>query len=311
MNSSYRFTLPCLLSALVLLPAHADSHAHEAVPTHADHAQTCGHQHQATAAENAEAPDHSHAPFEHLCAHSWDFELGGYADNPAMQQWVKDGLRHVHFDHKPTPKTVSRLCWVEGARTLAMGQREEARTWLKMSQEDEALINLACLEYENGDVAEALRLMEVMIRMNDEQGVEPPVAAVFSLPLLRYASGLISHEELEKFAAELAAGPGAWVHEHVDISWILENVVRTPEDAKHLRARLGEAADAGHPEAEVALIALAEMRIMLVGQCPGWQQRLRSLAPKYARAAKMQQRVEMLQWVLTECLPTLMPKPSR
>ncbi len=255
--------------------------------------------------------EYSHAPFDHLCAHSWDFELGGYADNPSMQEWVIDGLRHVHYDHAPTVESVSKLCWVEGARLLAAGKRDEARAWLQMSREDDAMINLACLEYENGNVASALRLMEGMMRMNDEQGVAPPVSTALSLPMLRYASGLISREELEKAAADHAAGAGSWVHDYVDIFWILENVIRTPEDALNIRARLEAAADAGQAEAEVALVALAEMRIMIVGQRAGWQTRLRELAPTHPRAAKMLERVEMLQWCLNECLPTLMPKSSR
>ncbi len=304
MSSPYRFSIPCVLAAFALLPAQAETCAHAG-----GHAAAHQH-HEHESSAPAAGQEHSHAPFEHLCAHSWDFELGGYANNPAMQEWVKDGLRHVHFEHQPTPESVSRLCWVEGARILATGDRENARVWLQMSREDEALINLACLEYEDGNVAEALRLMELMARLDDEQGVMPPVSSIFSLPMLRYALGIIGREELEKAAADHAVGPGAWVHEHVDIGWILENVVHSPEDALHLRDRLEKAADAGHPEAEVALIALAEMRIMIVGQRPGWEQRLKALAPDYALAAKMQERVEMLQWVLNECLPTLMPKCS-
>ncbi len=302
------------MAALFLLPAQAhESAAHEEAPAEAaaPHAHGDHHKHNYVAPPVEVESDHSHAPFDHLCAHSWDFELAGYASNPAMQSWVEDGLRHVHFDHAPTPDSVSKLCWVEGARTLAMGHREKAREWLQLSQVDEAMMTLACLEYEEGNLEVAIRLMERMMRMEDEQGVQPPVSAVLSLPMLRYAAGLISREELEKAAADHARGEGAWVHECVDIDWILRNVIHTPEDARNIRALLGAAADAGHPEAEVALIALAEMRIMLVGQCPGWEQRLKALAPTYGRAAKMQERVKMLQWVLTECLPTLMPKSSR
>ncbi len=308
MSSYYRLSVPCLLAALFLLPSRAESHAHEGEHRHTQEAHACGDHGDAAKAEGQE---HSHAPFDHLCAHSWDFELGGYADNAAMQKWVEDGLRHVHYDHVPSVDSVSKLCWVEGARTLAAGQREKARAWLEMSHEDEALATLACLAYEDGELAEALRITEIVLRMDEEKGEAIPVSTVLSLPMLRYAAGLISREELEKAAADHAKGPGAWVHEYVDIPWILENIVRTPEDALHLRARLEAAAVAGHPEAEVALISLAEMRVMLVGQRPGWQERLKALAPTYGRAAKLQERVEMLRWVLNECLPTLMPKSSR
>ncbi len=311
------FVLPSLMAALALLPAYAESHGHEGEHHHHHHHAQKGHVHadchEPVQKEHLEdsQQEHSHAPFDHLCAHSWDFELGGYASNTAMQEWVNDGLRHVHFDHEPTADSVSKLCWVEGARILAMGEREKARVWLQMSREDEAMINLACLEYEAGNVDVALRLMDGMMHMNDEQGVMPPVSAVLSLPMLRYASGSISREELEKAAADHAKGPGAWVHDYVNIPWILENIVRSPEDALNIRARLEAAADAGQPEAEVALIALAEMRIMIVGQRPGWEARLAALAPNCPRADKMQKRVEMLRWVLNECLPTLMPKSSR
>ncbi len=302
------------------MPAHAETHEHEEGGHHHHHHVQSGHVHAdchedmphvhagASAGEHDE--EKCYASFGHLCAHSWDFELGSYAENADMQQWVKEGLRHVHFDHAPTPDSVSKLCWVEGARTLAMGRREEARAWLLMSQEDEAMINLACLEYEAGNLETALRLMEKMMHMNDEQGVEPPVSAVLSLPMLRYAAGLISREELQKAADDHAKGPGAWVHEYVDLHWILDNVIHTPEDARHMRSRLEEAAAAGHPEAVVALIALAEMRIMIVGQHPEWKQRLKAAEASYERAARMQKRVDMLHWVLNECLPTLLPKSS-
>ncbi len=311
MSTSHHFALPCLVAALVLLPVHAETHAHDgepgqAVPHAADHLE----HHAPAAGQGSSAGEHSHAPFDHLCAHSWDFELGGYADNAAMQKWVENGLRHVHFDHAPTPKSVSKLCWVEGARLLAAGQREQARAWLSMSREDEAVATLACLEYEAGNLDAALRITEELMRMEAEQGMPIPVSSVLSLPMLRYAAGLISRDELEKAAADHAQGAGAWVHDYVDIPWILDNVIRTPEDAQHIRARLEAAADAGNPEAEVALISLAEKRIMLVGQRPGWQQRLDALAPTYERAAKLKERVEMLRWVLNECLPTLMPPSS-
>ncbi len=301
------------MAALVLSPAYAESHVRDGG---SQHAGSYAHHHHgyeshAHAGVNEEPQqDHSYAPFDHLCAHSWDFELGGYAENAAMQKWVEDGLRHVHFDHAPTPDSVSKLCWVEGARLLAAGQREKARTWLMMSRQTEALATLACLEYENGNVEAALKLTEEVLRMDEEQGVPIPVSTVLSLPMLRYASGLISREELEKAAADHAQGPGSWVHEYVDIPWILEHVIRTPEDARNIRARLEAAAAAGSPEAEVALIALAEMRVMIAGQRSGWQQRLEALVPAYERAARMQARVEVLRRVLNECLPTLMPPPS-
>ncbi len=313
MNAPIRFALPCLLASLVLLPAHAESQTHEGEHHHAEPhaAQAAEHQHEHAAAAVDGTKEHSHAPFVHLCAHSWDFELGGYAGNEAMQEWVTDGLRHVHYDHAPTADSVSKLCWVEGARLLALGKRDEARAWLRMSREDEAMATLACLEYEMGNLQAALLVTEAVLKMDEEQGIPVPVSTVLSLPMLRYASGLISREELEKAAADHAVGPGAWVHDYVDIDWILQNVIRTPEDALNIRSRLEAVADAGHPEAEVALIALAEMRIMIVGQRPGWEQRLQALAATYPRAAKMQERVENLRAVLNECLPALMPKFSR
>ncbi len=317
-SASCQFSLSCLLAALVLTPAacaETHDHSHGEGGGH-DHTHCFGYDHH-TRGEHQHGghldgtQEHSHAPFEHLCAHSWDLELGGYADNKAMQKWVEDGLRHVHYDHVPTAESVSRLCWVEGARTLAMGQREQARIWLQMSRENEALTNLACLEYENGRVEEGIRILEELLRMEEEQGTNIPVCITLSLPMMRYAAGLINREQLEKAAADHAKGAGAWVHEYVDLQWILDNVVRTPEDARHLRQRLEAAAAAGHPEAEVALIALAEMRVAIAGQRPGWQQRLEALVPKCPRAARLRERVEMLRWVLNECLPTLMPKSSR
>ncbi len=320
MSLLHRFSLTSLAAAFVLMPAAcAESHEHDHGEGDGhDHTHCYGNQHH-TRGDNAPqaghlvdgTQEHSHAPFEHLCAHSWDLELGGYADNKDMQKWVEDGLRHVHYDHVPTAKSVSRLCWVEGARTLAVGQREQARTWLMMSREDEALTNLACLEYENGRVEEGIRILEELLRMEEEQGTSIPVSITLSLPMMRYAAGLINREQLEKAAADHAKGAGAWVHEYVDLQWILDKVVRTPEDARYLRSRLEAAAAAGNSEAEVALIALAEMRVVIVGQRPGWQQRLEALVPKYPRAAKLKERVEMLRWVLNECLPTLMPKSSR
>ncbi len=312
MNTSHHIALPCLVAALVLLPVRAESHAHDGENNHAVPRATPHLEHHAPAAgQVAAAQEHSLAPFDHLCAHSWDFELAGYADNNAMQKWVENGLRHVHFDHAPTSESVSKLCWVEGARLQAAGQREQARAWLALSREDEAMATLACMEYEEGNVDAALRMTEELMRMEEEQGISIPVSTVLSLPMLRYAAGLISREELEKAAAEHAQGAGAWVHDYVDIPWILQNVIRTPEDARHIRARLETAADAGSPEAEVALISLAEKRIMLVGQRPGWYQRLEALAPTYERAARLRERVEMLRWVLNDCLPSLMPAPNR